>query len=418
MNATVSRRRPRRLRGRLGAGRAGHRGHAVRDAAGGPDRGAPDRSSRRAGLQQLLQIGRARPTRTACSRPSCGARAACCCTCADEARVPGGAALAVDRDGLLEGGARAGHGASTDHGASARRSRSLPTPGVVATGPLTSTALAEAISRAARRQRARVLRRHRADRERRLARPRACSTRSPATARARATTTSTRRSTADAVRVVHRRAGRGATSSAATTSTRCPIFEGCLPVEEMARRGRETLRFGPMKPVGLARSAHRPRAARGGAAPARGPGGADVEPGRLPDPAPDSGAAAGLPDDSRTRAGGVPAVRQHSPELPTSTVPAALGPALTARDDDRLFFAGQLTGVEGYTESLGTGLLAGINLARRLDGQPIRGTAAHHDAGRAVPLPSGGGSDALPADERELRAARAAAEGAKVKKRR
>jgi methylenetetrahydrofolate--tRNA-(uracil-5-)-methyltransferase len=50
--------------------------------------------------------------------------------------------------------------------------------------------------------------------------------------------------------------------------------------------------------------------------------------------------------------------------------PATLGPALTARDDDALFFAGQLTGVEGYTESLGTGLLAGINLARRLGGRP------------------------------------------------
>ncbi len=36
-----------------------------------------------------------------------------------------------------------------------------------------------------------------------------------------------------------------------------------------------------------------------------------------------------------------------------------------------LFFAGQITGVEGYTESLGTGLLAGINLARRLSGEPI-----------------------------------------------
>ncbi|HEX6670362.1 MAG TPA: FAD-dependent oxidoreductase, partial [Gemmatimonadales bacterium] len=50
--------------------------------------------------------------------------------------------------------------------------------------------------------------------------------------------------------------------------------------------------------------------------------------------------------------------------------PASLGPALTAPDDDQLFFAGQLTGVEGYTESLGTGLLAGINLARRLCGRP------------------------------------------------
>jgi methylenetetrahydrofolate--tRNA-(uracil-5-)-methyltransferase len=50
--------------------------------------------------------------------------------------------------------------------------------------------------------------------------------------------------------------------------------------------------------------------------------------------------------------------------------PATLGPALTARDDDKLFFAGQLTGVEGYTESLGTGVVAGINLARRLNGLP------------------------------------------------
>jgi methylenetetrahydrofolate--tRNA-(uracil-5-)-methyltransferase len=50
--------------------------------------------------------------------------------------------------------------------------------------------------------------------------------------------------------------------------------------------------------------------------------------------------------------------------------PAALGEALTLRDDDRVFLAGQMTGVEGYTESLGTGLLAGINLARRLAGRP------------------------------------------------
>ena len=51
--------------------------------------------------------------------------------------------------------------------------------------------------------------------------------------------------------------------------------------------------------------------------------------------------------------------------------PASLGPALTARDDDHLFFAGQITGVEGYTESLGTGLLAGINLVRRLERRPL-----------------------------------------------
>jgi methylenetetrahydrofolate--tRNA-(uracil-5-)-methyltransferase len=46
--------------------------------------------------------------------------------------------------------------------------------------------------------------------------------------------------------------------------------------------------------------------------------------------------------------------------------PASLGPGLAT--EDGTFFAGQLTGVEGYTESLGTGILAAINLARRLDG--------------------------------------------------
>ena len=76
-----------------------------------------------------------------------------------------------------------------------------------------------------------------------------------------------------------------------------PYFEGCMPVEEMARRGRETLRFGPMKPVGLrdprtGREAHADRAAAHG-----GSRGADVEHRRLPDAAAHSGAAARVPDD-------------------------------------------------------------------------------------------------------------------------
>jgi methylenetetrahydrofolate--tRNA-(uracil-5-)-methyltransferase len=49
--------------------------------------------------------------------------------------------------------------------------------------------------------------------------------------------------------------------------------------------------------------------------------------------------------------------------------PASLTPHLSARDDDMLLFAGQLTGVEGYTESTATGLLAGINLSRMLAGE-------------------------------------------------
>ena len=51
--------------------------------------------------------------------------------------------------------------------------------------------------------------------------------------------------------------------------------------------------------------------------------------------------------------------------------PASLGPGLALRDGAPVFFAGQLTGVEGYTESLGTGILAGINLHRRLTGREV-----------------------------------------------
>jgi methylenetetrahydrofolate--tRNA-(uracil-5-)-methyltransferase len=49
--------------------------------------------------------------------------------------------------------------------------------------------------------------------------------------------------------------------------------------------------------------------------------------------------------------------------------PQALTPHLSAKDDPQLLFAGQLTGVEGYTESAATGMLAGINLARLLGGE-------------------------------------------------
>jgi methylenetetrahydrofolate--tRNA-(uracil-5-)-methyltransferase len=146
-----------------------------------------------------------------------------------------------------------------------------------------------------------------------------------------------------------------------------PYFEGCLPVEEMARRGRETLRFGPMKPVGLPdpRTGREPHA---------------VVQLRREDRAGQMWNLVGF--QTRLRIAEQQRVFRMLPGLEEAEFlrygsihrnafvnsPAALGPALAARDDDRLFFAGQLTGVEGYTESLGTGLLAGINLARRLCG--------------------------------------------------
>jgi methylenetetrahydrofolate--tRNA-(uracil-5-)-methyltransferase len=148
-----------------------------------------------------------------------------------------------------------------------------------------------------------------------------------------------------------------------------PYFEACLPVEEMARRGPETLRFGPMKPVGLPdpRTGHDPYAVvqlrrEDRAGQMWNLVGFQTRM-RIPEQRRVFGMIPGLADAEYLRFGSI-----HRNAYLNS--PASLGPALSAPDDDRLLFAGQLTGVEGYTESLGTGLLAGINLARRLQGRP------------------------------------------------
>ncbi len=149
-----------------------------------------------------------------------------------------------------------------------------------------------------------------------------------------------------------------------------PYFEGCLPVEEMARRGRETPRFGPMKPVGLAdpRTGKDPWAVvqlrrEDKAGQMWNLVGFQTRL-RIPEQQKVFRGIPGLGNAEFLRYGSI-----HRNSYLNS--PGALGPGLTARDDDSLFFAGQLTGVEGYTESLGTGLMAGINLARRLSGKPI-----------------------------------------------
>ena len=296
--------------------------------------------------------------------------------------MPGGTALAVDREIFSAGGARAGDGASATSPWCARRSTALPSPGVVATGPAHLGAARRGHRRPARHRRRsrsttpsrRSCRADSLDHERLYA-PRA-------TARARATTTSTRRWTRDRVR--------GASSTRCSTADQhhgarvrpgavlrglpAGRGDGAPRARDAALRADEAGR--------AARSAHRPRAVRRGAAPPGGPRGADVEPGRLPDPAPDPGAAAGVPDDPGTGAGGVPALRQHPPELVPQQPGEPRAGASPRGTTTGSFFAGQLTGVEGYTESLGTGLLAGINLARRLAGEASRGAAADHDARR------------------------------------
>ena len=146
-----------------------------------------------------------------------------------------------------------------------------------------------------------------------------------------------------------------------------PYFEGCMPVEVMAQRGRDTLRFGPLKPVGL----RDPRTGRDAYAVVQLR--QEDRAGRMwnlvgfqtrlriPEQQRVLKMIPGLADAEFLRYGSI-----HRNSYLNS--PAALTPHLSARDDSTVLFAGQLTGVEGYTESSATGLLAGINLARVLGG--------------------------------------------------
>lgn len=150
-----------------------------------------------------------------------------------------------------------------------------------------------------------------------------------------------------------------------------PYFEGCMPVEEMARRGRETLRFGPLKPVGLVN-------------PATGREAWAVAQLRREDRAGRMWNLVGfqtrlrIPEQQRVfrlipGLGDAEFLRYGSIHRNSYlNAPAALTPHLSLRDDQRLLVAGQLTGVEGYTESSATGLVGGINLARLVDGlEPV-----------------------------------------------
>jgi methylenetetrahydrofolate--tRNA-(uracil-5-)-methyltransferase len=150
-----------------------------------------------------------------------------------------------------------------------------------------------------------------------------------------------------------------------------PYFEGCMPVEVSAGRGAETLRFGPMKPVGLQdpRSGGRPHAVvqlrredRHGRM--WNLVGFQTRL-RIPEQQRVFRMIPGLANAEFLRYGSI-----HRNSYVNS--PAALTSHLSLRDDPTVLFAGQITGVEGYTESSATGLLAGINLARMLSGdEPV-----------------------------------------------
>ncbi len=148
-----------------------------------------------------------------------------------------------------------------------------------------------------------------------------------------------------------------------------PYFDGCLPIEVMASRGRETLRFGPMKPMGLTNS-HKP----------------DIKPYAVVQLRQDNSLGTlfnivgfqtklkyatqteifrtipGLEEAQFARLGGL-----HRNTFLNS--PKLLNSSLQLETERRIRFAGQITGCEGYVESAGIGCLAGRFAARELKGQ-------------------------------------------------
>lgn len=151
---------------------------------------------------------------------------------------------------------------------------------------------------------------------------------------------------------------------------KCLYFEGCMPIEEIARRGRESLAFGPMRPVGLVdpRSGRRSHAVvqlrqDNRAATLYSMVGFQTKM-TYPEQRRVFRMIPGLERVEFVRLGSLHRnTFIHSPSL--------LEPTLELRRRPALFFAGQLVGVEGYAESTASGLLAGLNAARRLRGRPM-----------------------------------------------
>ena len=288
---------------------------------------------------------------------------------ADQARIPGGAALTVDRR-VFSGEVTRRVEAHPNIEVVREEATELPSPGIVATGPLTSDALATVISGRLGVESlafydaiAPILDGESVD-ERPLYRL-------------------SRYGKGDGDDFLNVPLNReayevlidalvSAEQHAAHGFDPIPFFEGCLPIEEMARRGRETLRFGPLKPVGLPdpRTGTEPYA---------------VVQLRREDRAGQMWNLVGF--QTRLKIGEQQRILRSLPGLAAAefhrygsvhrntylNTPAALTVSLALPDDPLTMFAGQLIGVEGYTESLATGLLAGINLARALsDHPPVR----------------------------------------------
>lgn len=291
---------------------------------------------------------------------------------ADAARVPAGSALAVDRDvfsAYVDERVRAHPGITVERG----EVTALSAPGIVATGPLTSDALATAI-----RERLGLAGLAFYDAIAPIVAAESIDT-TIAFRQARWDKETMAGGAEDGGAYLNCPMSReeydafidaliAADQFTAHAFDDVPYFEGCMPVEEMARRGRETLRHGPMKPVGLRdpRTGKRPWA---------------VVQLRREDAAGRMWNLVGF--QTRMRIGEQQKVVRMIPGLAEAeflrfgsihrnsylNAPATLAPHLALRDEPTTLFAGQLTGVEGYTESTATGLLAAINLDRLLRGE-------------------------------------------------
>ena len=163
------------------------------------------------------------------------------------------------------------------------------------------------------------------------------------------------------------------------------LFDGCLPVEIIAGRGYDSLRYGPMKPVGL----KDPRTGRNAYAIVQlRPENVELTMYNL------VGFQTSLTWGEQKRVFRMIPGLENAEFLRYGAVhrntfinaPTLLRPTFQAKADDALFFAGQLTGVEGYMESTGAGLLAGLNAVRLLQGEEllvlpresILGALSHH----------------------------------------
>jgi methylenetetrahydrofolate--tRNA-(uracil-5-)-methyltransferase len=148
-------------------------------------------------------------------------------------------------------------------------------------------------------------------------------------------------------------------------------FEGCMPIEEMADRGKDTLAFGPMRAVGLidGRTGKRPYAVVQLRQENRDKTLYNLVGFQTKMTYPEQrrvfAMIPGLAQAEFVRLGSL-----HRNTFIDS--PLHLLPTLQWRQRETLFFAGQMTGVEGYIESAATGLLAGVNAARLLSDQPLR----------------------------------------------